>query len=206
MRLPPNHRHDVESLALVAALPCLKSKTNTNRGKQEREKAAELEKQNNMSSMRVSGPGTCDPDDCDRFSRAVRMKIAAPVLLDPAAVGAYAGGGGSGTGSGTGSGAAGAPPAAESKRASGGEQAAGKEAGGGPAAAAAPCAKCEVPVHRECYGVPEGLGAPGAVGERRGCRFSFSYSLSCLSFRPFVAQERRGGGISSPAVLLCWRA
>lgn len=140
--------------------------TRHHHGEQEQKKAAELEKQNNMSSMRVSGPRPLDPDEYDRFECAVCMKIAAPVLLGPAAAGAYAGGAPEAGGA-----------AAAGKEASGGEEAGGKEAGGGPAAAPAPdpdlaeCAKCGVRVHRECYGVPEGLGAPGAVGERReACR------------------------------------
>lgn len=119
---------------------------------QEQKKAAELEKQDNMSTMRVSGPRPLDPDLYDRFACAVCMKIAAPVLLGPAAAGTGA-----------------PPPAAAAEGngagAGGGEEAGGKEAGGGAAAAPdadlAQCAKCGVRVHRQCYGVPEGLGAPG---------------------------------------------
>lgn len=106
--------------------------------------------------MRVSGPRPLDPDRYDNFSCAVCMKIAAPVLLGRGAAGA-------------GAGAAGSAGSTELTVAGGKEAAAGKEAGGGAVAVVNPtiaeCSKCGVRVHRECYGVPEGLGAPGA-GEK----------------------------------------
>ena len=152
---------------------CFAPNQNRIRPKQEQKKAAELEKQNNMSTMRVSGPRPLEPDLYDRFACAVCMKIAAPVLLGPAAAAAAA------------AGTAGTTPAAEGNGAAGGEEAGGKEAGGGAAAAPDPdvaqCAKCGVRVHRECYGVPEGLGAPGA-GERE-------FSLNSVASSRF----RRGG-------------
>lgn len=126
---------------------------------QQEQKAAERENSSNVSTMRVSGPRPLDPDRYERFACAVCMKIAAPVLLGPA--------GAAGAAAATGATAAAADGSAEASGA-GGKEAVGKEAGGGEAAAVvvdatiAECAKCGVRVHRECYGVPQGLGAPGA--------------------------------------------
>lgn len=138
---------------------------------QQEQKAAEREKASNVSTMRVSGPRPLDPDRYERFSCAVCMKIAAPLLLGPVGAGAES------TTEGT---------------EAGGAEATGKEAGGGAAAAAvdasiAECAKCGVRVHRECYGVPEGLGAPGA-GENLflSCHiFCFCFLFSCFTLCVF---------------------
>lgn len=135
--------------------------------------------------MRVSGPRPLDPDSYDRIACAVCMKIATPVLLGPGAAAA----------AGATASTAAAPPAATKTEGGGGEAAGGGEAGGAAAAAAVEedlvqCAKCGVRVHRKCYGVPEGVGAPGAGGRMIGNVFgvlSLSLVLSlCTSWLSFV--------------------
>lgn len=112
--------------------------------------------------MRVSGPRPLDPDSYDRIACAVCMKIAAPVLLGPAAAAT------------AGASTAATPAAAAGTEGGGaGAAAGGGETAGGAAAAAVEedlvqCAKCGVRVHRKCYGVPEGVGGPGAGGRMIG--------------------------------------
>lgn len=135
--------------------------------KKQEQKEAEREKASNVSSMRVSGPRPLDPDRYDSVSCAVCLKIAAPVLLG----GTTAAGAGANAADAAGSAGAadGSASSTEITVAGGGKDAAG---GGGVVTPTevdptiAECSKCGVRVHRECYGVPEGLGAPGA-GERK---------------------------------------
>ena len=91
--------------------------------------------------MRVSGPRALDPDSYDRFSCAVCMELATPMLLsNPRLVVEDAGG---------------AKAAVQEARSLSG---------------LVECTACKVRVHRECYGVPEGVGALGAgeKGEGKG--------------------------------------
>ncbi|CAM9790587.1 unnamed protein product, partial [Laminaria digitata] len=108
-----------------------KKKKKTKGQLKKEQKQAEREKQ---STVRVSGPRALDPDSYDRYSCAVCMQLAKPMLLAHAAGAAEAAAGG-------------AAEAALAARVREG---------------VVECSACKVRVHRECYGVPEGVGAVGA--------------------------------------------